>query len=40
MSLEGIEARLLEVNSELTRLRSHEAELNTRLKELRGSKIK
>jgi hypothetical protein len=40
MSLEGIEARLLEVNSELTRLRSHEAELNTRLKELRGGKTK
>jgi hypothetical protein len=40
MPLEAIEARLLEVNSELTRLRSHETELNTRLKELRGSKSK
>jgi hypothetical protein len=40
MPLEAIEARLLEVNSELTRLRSHETELNTRLKELRGNKSK
>ena len=40
MPLEAIEARLLEVNAELTRMRSHEAELNTRLKELRGSKTK
>jgi hypothetical protein len=40
MPLEAIEARLLEVNSELTRLRSHETELNARLKELRGSKSK
>ena len=40
MPLEAIEARLLEVNAELTRLRSHEAELNARLKELRGSKTK
>jgi hypothetical protein len=40
LSLEAIEARLLEVNAELTRMRSHEAELNTRLKELRGSKTK
>ena len=40
LSLEAIEARLLQVNAELTRLRSHEAELNTRLKELRGSKTK
>jgi hypothetical protein len=40
MPLESIESRLLQVNAELTRLRSHEAELNTRLKELRGSKAK
>ena len=40
MPLEAIEARLLEVNAELTRMRSHEAELNTRLKELRGAKSK
>ncbi len=40
MSLEAIEARLLEVNAELTRLRSHEAELNARVRELRGSKTK
>jgi hypothetical protein len=40
MPLEAVEARLLEVNAELTRLRSHEAELNTRLKDLRGNKIK
>jgi hypothetical protein len=40
MPLEAIEARLLEVNSELTRLRSHETELNARLRELRGSKTK
>jgi hypothetical protein len=40
MPLEAIEARLLEVNSELTRLRSHEGELNARLRELRGSKSK
>jgi len=38
MSLEVAEARLLEVNAELTRLRAHEAELNTRLKELRRTK--
>jgi hypothetical protein len=40
LSLEAIEARLLQVNADLTRLRSHEAELNARLKELRGSKSK
>jgi hypothetical protein len=38
MSLEVAEARLLEVNAELTRLRAYEAELNTRLKELRRAK--
>ena len=38
MSLEAVEARLLQVNAELTRLRSHEAELNARQKELRGAK--
>jgi hypothetical protein len=38
MSLEVAEARLLEVNAELTRLRAHEAELNARLKELRRTK--
>jgi hypothetical protein len=38
MSLEVAEARLLEVNAELTRLRSSEAELNARLKELRSQK--
>src|SRR5271156_5957551 len=36
MPAESIENRLLEVNAELTRLRSHEAELNARLKELRS----
>ena len=40
MSLEVVEARLLEVNGELTRLRSQEGELNARLRELRGSKTK
>ena len=40
MSLEAVEARLLEVNGELTRLRSQEGELNARLRELRGSKTK
>jgi hypothetical protein len=40
MPLEAIEARLLEVSAELTRLRSHESELNARLKELRSSKNK
>ena len=40
MSLEVAEARLLEVNAELTRLRAHEAELNARLKELRGRQTK
>ncbi len=40
LSQEAVESRLLAVNAELTRLRSHEAELNTRLKELRGSKTK
>jgi hypothetical protein len=40
LSLEAAEARLLEVNAELTRLRSHEAELNAKVKELRGSKTK
>ncbi len=41
MSAEALEGRLLEVNSELTRLRSHETELNARLRELRsGSKSK
>ena len=40
LSLEALESRLLAVNAELTRLRSHEAELNTRLKELRGNKSK
>jgi hypothetical protein len=40
LSLEAVEARLLQVNAELTRLRSHEAELNARLKELRGAKTK
>ena|SRR5579863_6689296 len=40
MSAESIESRLLQVNAELTRLRSQEAELNTRLKELRGNKGK
>jgi len=38
MPVESIESRLLEVNAELTRLRSHEAELSARLKELRGGK--
>jgi len=36
MSAEAVESRLLEVNAELTRLRSLEGELNTRLKELRS----
>ena len=36
MPAESIESRLLQVNAELTRLRSHEAELNARLKELRA----
>ena len=40
MPAESIESRLLQVNAELTRLRSHEAELNTRLKELRAGKAK
>jgi hypothetical protein len=40
LPLEAIEARLLEVSAELTRLRSHEGELNARLKELRGNKTK
>jgi hypothetical protein len=40
LSLEAVESRLMEVNAELTRLRSHEAELNARVKELRGSKTK
>jgi hypothetical protein len=40
LSHEAVESRLLAVNAELTRLRSHEAELNARLKELRGSKTK
>jgi hypothetical protein len=40
MPAESIENRLLEVNAELTRLRSHEAELNARLKELRSGKSK
>jgi hypothetical protein len=40
MSAESIESRLLQVNAELTRLRSQEAELNARLRELRGSKAK
>ena len=40
LSLEAAEARLLEVSAELTRLRSHEGELNARLKELRGNKSK
>jgi hypothetical protein len=40
MTLEAVESRLLSINAELTRLRSHEAELNARLKELRGSKSK
>jgi hypothetical protein len=40
MSLEAVESRLLEVSAELTRLRSHEAELNARVKELRGNKSK
>lgn len=38
MPVESIESRLLQVNAELTRLRSHEAELSARLKELRGGK--
>ena len=40
MSLEAVESRLLEVSAELTRLRSHETELNARVKELRGNKTK
>jgi hypothetical protein len=40
MSAESVESRLLQVNAELTRLRSQEAELNARLRELRGSKAK
>jgi hypothetical protein len=40
LPLEAVESRLLEVNAEMTRLRSHEAELNARLKELRGNKTK
>jgi hypothetical protein len=40
MPAEAVESRLLEVNSELTRLRAHEAELNARLKELRSGKPK
>jgi hypothetical protein len=40
MSLEAVESRLLEVSAELTRLRSHETELNARVKELRGNKSK
>jgi hypothetical protein len=38
MPAESIESRLLQVNAELARLRSHEAELSARLKELRGGK--
>jgi len=40
MPEEAVESRLLEVNAELTRLRSQEAELNTRLRELRANKSK
>lgn len=40
MPLDAIESTLMEVNAELTRLRAHEAELNARLKELRGNKSK
>jgi hypothetical protein len=40
MPEEAVESRLLEVNAELTRLRSQEAELSTRLKELRANKSK
>lgn len=40
MPEEAVESRLLEVNAELTRLRSQEAELNARLKELRANKPK
>jgi hypothetical protein len=40
LSAEAVESRLLEVSAELTRLRSQEGELNTRLKELRGSSSK
>jgi|HubBroStandDraft_1064217.scaffolds.fasta_scaffold599607_1 hypothetical protein len=38
MPEEAVESRLLEVNAELTRLRSQEAELSARLKELRANK--
>ena len=40
LSLEVVESRLLAVNAELTRLRAQEAELNARVKELRGAKSK
>jgi ribosomal protein L29 len=40
MPEEAVESRLLEVNAELTRLRSQEAELNARLRELRANKSK
>ena len=40
LSLEAVESRLLAVNAELTRLKSQEAELNARLKDLRGAKTK
>jgi hypothetical protein len=40
MPQEAVESRLLEVNAELTRLRSQEAELNARLRELRANKSK
>jgi hypothetical protein len=40
LSLEAVESRLLAVNAELTRLKAQEAELNARVKELRGAKSK
>jgi hypothetical protein len=40
MPEEAVESRLLEVNAELTRLRSQEAELNARLREMRANKSK
>lgn len=40
LSHEAIEARLLEISAELTRLRAHESELGARLKELRGNSPK
>ncbi|MBV9909694.1 MAG: hypothetical protein JOY52_19250 [Hyphomicrobiales bacterium] len=40
LSVEAVEGGLLAVNTELTRLKAREAELNARLKELRANKAK